>query len=146
MAVDEGFLQVLALDLSDARGLAYRFVALQAVVTLLVAGASLALAGPRAATSALLGGGISTAGSLAMALVAFRRPVGANGLLMLTALLVGEFTKLLVVVALFVVVLTLMKVSPVPMFSAYVATFLVYWVVFAGLKGGADQPSGREMR
>jgi ATP synthase protein I len=92
---------------------------------------SLALSGPRAAASALLGGGISTAGSLAMALVAFNRATAANGLLMLTALLVGEATKLLVVVVLFVVVLTLMKVSPVPMFSAYVATFLVYWVVFA---------------
>jgi ATP synthase protein I len=130
-----GLWQVLALDLSDARGLAYRFVALQAVVTLLAAAVSLVLAGKQAAASALLGGGISTAGSLAMALVAFRRAVGANGLLMLAALLIGEATKLLVVVALFVVVLTLMKVSPVPMFSAYVATFLVYWVVFASLKG-----------
>lgn len=132
---------MLALDLSDARGLAYRFVALQAVVTLLVAVVSLALSGPWAAASALLGGGISTAGSLTMALVAFNRATAANGLLMLTALLVGEATKLLVVMVLFVVVLTLMKVSPVPMFSAYVATFLVYWVVFASRRGGANQQS-----
>jgi ATP synthase protein I len=137
-----GLQQVLALDLDDARRLAFRFVVLQAVVTLLVAVVSFGLAGQRAAASALLGGGISTAGSLAMALVVFRRAVGANALLMLTALLVGEATKLLVVVALFVVVLTLMKVSPVPMLSAYVATFLVYWVVFASLRGGANQPSG----
>jgi ATP synthase protein I len=137
---------VLALDLSDARGLAYRFVLAQAAVTLLAAAASLVLAGRQAAWSALLGGGISTAGSLAMALVAFRRTTGANGVLMLAALLVGEATKLLVVVALFVVVLTLMKVSPVPMFSAYVATFLVYWVVFASRRRDANPPSGQEMR
>jgi ATP synthase protein I len=137
---------VLALDLDDARGLAYRFVLLQAVVTLLAAAVSLGVAGKQAAASALLGGGISTAGSLAMALVAFRRTAGANGLLMLAALLVGEATKLFVVVALFVVVLTLMKVAPVPMFSTYVATFLVYWVVFASRRRDASPPSGREMR
>ena len=81
-----------------------------------------------------------------MALVAFRRRTGLNALQMLMALLVGEAAKFLVIVGLFVVVLTLMKVSPVPMFIAYVATFFVYWVAFAGQwRGRANAISGREM-
>jgi ATP synthase protein I len=127
----------VTMELPDVRRLALRFVRAQAAVTLFVAAASLALGGPRAALSALLGGGISTAGSLAMALVAFRRDMPANALLMLTGLAVGEAAKLFVVVMLFVLVFTLMKISPIPMFSAYVATFLVYWWVFVGLRSGS---------
>ncbi|HTX24168.1 MAG TPA: ATP synthase subunit I [Steroidobacteraceae bacterium] len=137
----------VTIELPDVRRLALRFVRAQALVTLLAAAACLALAGPRAAISALLGGGVSTAGSLAMALVAFRRDAPPNAVSMLAGLLVGEAAKLLVVVMLFVLVLTLMKVAPVPMLSAYVATFLVYWWVFTGERrasGGAL--SGREMR
>jgi len=133
--------------LPDVRRLALRFVRAQAGVTLLVTAASLAVAGPRAALSALLGGGISTAGSLAMALVAFRRDTPLNGLLMLAGLLAGEAAKLFVVVVLFVLVLTLMKVAPIPMFSAYVATFLVYWWMFPRHGGeSAGALSARGMR
>jgi F0F1-type ATP synthase assembly protein I len=129
------------------RRLALRFALGQAAVTLVVALVSYCVGGRGAALSALLGGGISTAGSVAMALVAFRRRNGVSALHMLMGLFVGEAAKLGVVVALFVVVLTLVKVSPAPLFSAYVATFLVYWVVFAGQRGGrADALSGREMR
>jgi ATP synthase protein I len=138
----------ITIELPNARQLALRFVRAQAAVTLLVAAASLALAGQRAALSALLGGAISTAGSLAMALVAFRRNAPANASLMLAGLLVGEVAKLFVVVMLFVLVLTLIKVLPVPMFSAYVATFLVYWLVFTDQRWrrSAGGLSGREMR
>lgn len=129
------------------RRLAFSFVLGQAAVTVVAGVLAWSIAGERAALSALLGGGISTAGSLAMALVAFRRRTGLNALQMLMALLVGEAAKFLVIVGLFVVVLTLMKVSPVPMFSAYVATFFVYWVAFAGQRRGrANALSGREMR
>jgi ATP synthase protein I len=129
------------------RRLAFSFVLGQAAVTVVAGVLAWGIAGEAAAVSALLGGGISTAGSLAMALIAFRRRTGLNALQMLTALLVGEAAKFLVIVGLFMVVLTLMKVSPVPMFSAYVATFFVYWVAFAGQwRGRANAISGREMR
>lgn len=129
------------------RRLAFSFVLGQAAVTVVAAVLAWSIAGQEAALSALLGGGISTVGSLAMALVAFRRGTGLSAVHMLTALLVGEAAKFLVIVGLFVVVLMLMKVSPVPMFSAYVATFFVYWVVFAGQwRGRALALSGREMR
>jgi ATP synthase protein I len=131
----------------NARRLALSFVLGQAAVSVVAGLLAWSIAGQEAALSALLGGGISTAGSLAMALVAFRRRTGLNALQMLMALLVGEAAKLLVIVALFGVVLTLMKVSPVPMLTTYVATFFVYWAAFAGQRGrSADALSGREMR
>jgi F0F1-type ATP synthase assembly protein I len=129
------------------RRLAFSFVLGQSAVSVDAGLLAWSIAGNQAALSALLGGGISTAGSLVMALVAFRRRIGLNALQMLTALLVGESAKFLVIVGLLVVVQTLMKVSPVPMLSAYVATFFVYWVVFAGQwRGRASALSGREMR
>ncbi len=129
----------------NARRLAFSCVLGQAAVSVVAGVLAWTIAGPEAALSALLGGGISTAGSLAMALVAFRRGSGASALQMLTALLVGEAAKFLVIVVLFVVVLMLMKVSPVPMLITYVATFFVYWAAFAGQRGGrANALSGRE--
>jgi F0F1-type ATP synthase assembly protein I len=40
----------------------------------------------------------------------------------------GEALKLAVVVVLFVVVLKVMRVAPLAMFTAFAATFLVYWI------------------
>jgi ATP synthase protein I len=131
----------------NARRLAFSFVLGQAAVSVVAGVLAWSIAGQEAALSALLGGGISTAGSLVMAMVAFRRRTGVNALQMLMALLVGEAAKFLVIVALFVVVLTLMKVSPVPMLTTYVATFFVYWAAFAGQRrASAEALSGREMR
>jgi ATP synthase protein I len=131
----------------NARRLAFSCVLGQAAVSVVAGVLAWSIAGQKAALSALLGGGISTAGSLAMAVVAFRRRPGVNGVQMLAALLAGEAAKFLVIVVLFVVVLMLMKVSPVPMLITYVATFFVYWAAFAGQgRGRADAVSGREMR
>ncbi|HEU5443769.1 MAG TPA: hypothetical protein VFU61_08075, partial [Steroidobacteraceae bacterium] len=82
------------------RRLAFSFVLGQAAVSVVAGVLAWSIAGEQAALSALLGGGISTAGSLAMALVAFRRRIGLNALQMLTALLVGESAKFLVIVGL----------------------------------------------
>ncbi len=136
----------LTIELASARQLAFRFVLAQVAVTLLVAAASLALAGKLAASSALLGGGISAAGTVAMALIAVRLGTGASAPSMLAALLLGEATKLVVVVAMFVAVLTLVKVSPAPMLTAYVGTFLVYWIVLVGPRRRESTMSRREMR
>lgn len=103
----------------------------QMVVTVLVAVASLAVAGPRAGWSAVVGGGASALASLAMALLAFGRLSGSSAERMLLAFLVGELAKIVVVIAVLVLALAFMKVNPVALISAYVATFLVYWVVLA---------------
>ena len=127
-----------AIDLRGARRLALSVVLAQAGVTAAAALVSLAVAGTLAGYSALLGGGISTLASLAMALVAFGRGTSASAERALLAFYAAEAVKLAVVVAAFVVVLRLIKVSPAAMLVAYGATFAVYWVVLARslMRGG----------
>ncbi len=120
-----------SIDLPHARVLAFRCARAQAVTTLLVAAVALAVAGPRAAASALVGGGASTLASVVMALLAFGRLSGSGAERMLLAFYLGEIAKITVVIVALVVALLLMKVNAAAMISAYVATFLVYWVVLA---------------
>lgn len=122
---------MVAIDLPNARRLAFGVVLGQAVVTGIVALVSFAMAGSAGAQSALLGGGISALGSLGMAVVAFGRAGPASAQSAVTAFYVGEAVKLALVIVLFIWVLKVMKVSPLPLFAAYMATFLVYWVVLA---------------
>ena len=120
-----------SIDLPHARVLAFRCARAQAVTTLLVAAVALAAAGPRAAASGIVGGGASTLASVVMALLAFGRLSGSGAERMLLAFYLGEIAKITVVIVALVVALLLMKVNAVAMISAYVATFLVYWVVLA---------------
>ena len=122
---------MIAIDLPQARRLAFMCVRAQVVVTVLVAAVSLAVAGPRAAWSAVVGGGASTVGSVAMALLAFGRLSGSGAERMLLAFYVGEFAKIIAVIVVLVLALVFMKVNPVAMLAAFMATFLVYWVVLA---------------
>jgi len=123
--------QVVAIDLPAARRLAYSVVLGQAIVTVVAAAVSYGLAGPSGALSALLGGGISTLATLVMVALAFRRAVMADGQRIVSAFYAGEAAKLAVVVVLFVVVLKTMRVEPLPMLGAYIATFIVHWIVLA---------------
>jgi ATP synthase protein I len=137
---------VIAIDLPHARGLAFMCVRAQVVVTVLVAAVSLVIAGPRAAGSALIGGGASTLASVAMALLAFGRLAGSSAERMLLAFYLGEIAKITVVIVALVLALLFIKVNPAAMISAYVATFLVYWVVLArALWSGrtAPQPAAK---
>ena len=118
-----------AIDLPHARRLAFGVVLGQAVVTAVVALGALWLAGRVAAVSALLGGGIATAGSLAMAGVGLGGVAPGSAQRALSAFYIGEAVKLAVVIALFVVVLKWVKVAPLAMLAAFAATFLVYWIV-----------------
>lgn len=122
---------MVAVDLPNARRLAFSVVAGQAAVTVLFALASFLIAGSNAALSALIGGGIGTLASLVMALIAFGRGAGMDAQRVMRAFYVGEAAKLGVVIVLFVIVLKAMKVSPGALFGAYVATFFVYWVALA---------------
>ena len=131
-----------AIDLPHARRLAFMCVRAQVVVTGLVAAVSAALAGPHAAWSALIGGGASALASLVMALLAFGRWAGSGAERMLLAFYLGELAKITVVIVVLVLALLFMKVNPAAMISAYVATFLVYWVVLArALWSGRTAPA-----
>jgi ATP synthase protein I len=133
---------VSVIDLSRARRLAFGVVLGQAGVTVIAALCAWIVAGRLAAVSALAGGGIATAGSLAMAGLVFGGKGSAARAL--SAFYVGEAVKLAVVVVLFVVVLRVMRVAPLAMFAAFAATFLVYWIALlralpamSGTRGGA---------
>lgn len=129
-----------AIDLPKARRLAFSLVLGQAAVTGVAGLLAFGLAGGRAALSALLGGGISTVASLVMVVLSFARSTGADAQRALAAFYAGEAAKIAVAVALFVVVLKTMKVVPLALLGAYMATFLVYWAALAsalpGLRGG----------
>ncbi|MGQ0833779.1 MAG: ATP synthase subunit I [Gammaproteobacteria bacterium] len=137
---------MVAVDLPNARRLAFSVVAGQAVVTLIFALASFAIAGSKAALSALLGGGIGTLASLVMALLAFGRSAGTDPQRIVRAFYLGEAAKLGLMVVLFAVVLKAMKVSPAALFGAYVATFFVYWIALANALPplGGRPPPGRK--
>jgi ATP synthase protein I len=124
-------MNVVSIDASQARRMAYSIVLWQAVTTGVVALTSWVVADGLAAMSALLGGGISTLASLAMAVLAFRASAVAGAMSAVRAFFVGEAAKLATVIVLFTVVLRTMKVSPLAMFAAYLATFFVYWVALA---------------
>jgi ATP synthase protein I len=132
---------VIAIDLALARRLALSVVLGQAAVTAICVLAAWLIADSRAALSAALGGGISTAASLAMALLGFGRGSSADPQRAVRSFFVGETAKIAVMIVLFVAVLKTMKVVPLAMLGAYLATFFVFWVALANalppLGGGA---------
>jgi ATP synthase protein I len=133
---------VIAIDLPNPRRLALSVVLGQVAVTMICALASWALADLHAAISALLGGGISSAASLAMALVGFGKRAATDPQRAIRAFFGGEAAKVAVVIVLFVVVLKTMKVVPLAMLGAYIATFVVFWfLLFVG--GGSVAISRR---
>jgi ATP synthase protein I len=119
---------VLAIDLPQARRLAFGVVLGQALVSVTAALCAWAIAGTSAGWSALIGGGIATAGSLAMAALVFGAATANRPERMLGRFYLGEAAKVALVIVLFVVVLKSMSVVPLAMFAAFAATYLVYWI------------------
>jgi ATP synthase protein I len=132
----------LAMSYPNPRRLALGVALGQAVVALIAALLCWVIADFRAALSAALGGGISSAASLVMALLSFGKEAATDPLRAIRAFFVGEAAKVTVVIVLFVVVLRTMKVVPLAMLGAYIATFIVFWVALAnGLSGGGVPPT-----
>lgn len=126
-------------DLPDARHpclaakrLAFGVVRGQAAITLVAALAGWLLGGGHVGVSAAFGGAIGTVASLGMALMAFRGTSGpASAARILGTFYAGEMVKVAIAIVSFIVVLKLTGASPLPMFGAYMATFVVYWIVLA---------------
>jgi F0F1-type ATP synthase assembly protein I len=133
---------VVSIDASQARRMAYSIVIWQAVTTVVAALASWMIADGLAARSALIGGGVGTLASLALAVLAFRPSAVRDAMSAVRAFFVGEAAKLATVIVLCIVVLRTMKVSPLAMFAAYVATFFVYWVALANALPTLGSPRG----
>ena len=128
---------VIAIDLPNPRRLALSVVLGQAVVTLICALVSFGIAGSHAAMSALLGGGISSLASLAMAMVGFGKQAATDPQRAIRAFFAGEAAKVAVVIVLFVVVLKTMKVVPLAMLGSYIATFFVFGLLLFDGRGRA---------
>jgi len=140
---------LISIDMPNPRRLALGVALGQAVVALAAALVSWAIADYRAALSAALGGGISSVASLVMALLSFSKQATTDPLRAVRAFFVGEAAKVALVIVLFVVVLKTMKVVPLAMLGAYVATFFVFWVALARLslrdaRTDSSQPRANE--
>jgi F0F1-type ATP synthase assembly protein I len=122
----------VTIELPSARRLAFGVVLGQAAVTLAAALAGQVIGGVNDAVSALLGGGIGTVASLAMALIVFGGRAPRSGPQVLALFFLGELAKLVLMVALFIAAWHWMRPSPIATLAAYGATFLVYWVALAG--------------
>ena len=119
---------MLAIDLPQARRLAFGVVLGQALVSVSAALCAWGISGARAAWSALVGGGIATAGSLVMAALVFGAATAHQPGRVLGRFYLGEAAKVALVIVLFVVVLKSVPVAPLAMFAAFAATYLVYWI------------------
>ena len=120
-----------AIDLPNPRRLAFGVALGQAAVALVAALLCWAIEDSKAALSAVLGGGISSAASFVMALLSFSKEAATDPLRAVRAFFVGEAAKVTVVIVLFVVVFKTMKVVAPAMLGTYVATFFVFWVALA---------------
>jgi F0F1-type ATP synthase assembly protein I len=120
-----------AIDLPAARRLAFGVVRGQAAVTAAAALVGFALGGAHIALSAAYGGAIGTIASLGMALMAFGGKSPASPARILGTFYAGEIVKVALAIVLFILVLKLTGAAPLPMFAAYMATFIVYWIVLA---------------
>ena len=118
-------------EIPDARRVAYSIVLGQAAATAAVALICLPIFGTVSAWSAALGGAISTAASLGMVLLAFRRVSGNDPRRIAGGFYLGEALKLAVTVALFIWTFRTLKPSMGALFGGYIATLLVYWVALA---------------
>ena len=85
----------------------------------------------RSAVSALIGGSVGAAATLAQVLIGLRNSEGKEPQVVMRSFLRGSALKLVVTVVLFVWALRGHNLAPAPLFVTYVATFLVYWVALA---------------
>jgi ATP synthase protein I len=118
------------------KGTAWKIVAAQILVTLVLAMGLLLGVSVRSSYSALLGGGISTISSLYLVDRLFRFPEGTPPDRIIRAFYTGEAVKLFLVTALFAVAIVFLNVDFLFMLLAFIFTLPVYW--FALLMGAPD--------
>ncbi|HEY7378721.1 MAG TPA: ATP synthase subunit I [Steroidobacteraceae bacterium] len=112
----------------NASRAALRIALWQAVATLVIAGFFLVVSGGQWALSALAGGGIAVAASLAMIGIMFRGAQETDPRRVMTKLYAGEAVKLALTIVLFVGAIRFMHPAIAPLLIAYIATLPVYWL------------------
>jgi F0F1-type ATP synthase assembly protein I len=123
------------IDVSGARRAALMLVLAQVAATLILAVAFLVGSSARAAISALIGGGIGVAASLAMVFFMFRgAATDPRGVL--RSAYRGEAAKFGITVLLIVAALKNVELAVLPFFVTYAATLLVYWIALVKAPAG----------
>jgi len=111
-----------------AKQVTRKIIAIQLLVTLLIAMISLLLSDVHAAYSAVVGGGISTIVTLYFASKVFSARIGSPAAKIARAFYIGEVVKLLLTILLLSIALLWLHVSPLPLLLAYMAALLAYWL------------------
>jgi ATP synthase protein I len=121
-------------DFAAVRHQAFAVVVGQVVVAIGCALVAYALAQHDAslsARSALVGGGISAAATLAQVVVGLRSSAGKSPKEVMRGFYRGSAMKFVVTVLLFVLALRGHRLLPAPLFVTYALTFLIYWLALA---------------
>ncbi|MCB1821950.1 MAG: ATP synthase subunit I [Candidatus Competibacteraceae bacterium] len=111
-----------------AKQITRTIIAIQLLVTLLVAAISLALSDYRAAYSAVVGGGISALTTFYFASKVFSVRIGSPAAKVARAFYIGEVVKLLLTVLLLSAALLWLPIVPLPLLVAYIAALMAYWL------------------
>lgn len=113
--------------LSMGRPLALRFLLVQLLVALGLAFIWF-LSSPGAALAAGVGGMISVLGNAFFVFAMFRHAGAQRARSIATSLFVGEIGKLLIVITAFGFVFILTQLSPLPLFTGFIAVQSVFWI------------------
>ena len=111
----------------EIRRIAARILLAQAAATVAIAAVSFGVWGAAHALSALAGGGIGLLANLYMTLTVLR-PAGSAGSVV-GRLFVGQFVKVVLTVALFVIAARTAGTVWPPLLVTYVATLVAFWAV-----------------
>ncbi len=111
-----------------ARQAIQKIIAIQLLVTLLIAVIALIFSDIRAAYSAVIGGGISAVTTLYFASKVFSARIGSPAAKIARAFYIGEVGKLLLTIILLSAALLWLPVSPLPLLLAYMAALMAYWL------------------
>jgi ATP synthase protein I len=123
------------LGLQQGRRQAVAVVLGQGLLGAIVAIACLAVWGPRAGASALLGAGIGITATTLMAFAMLRHGEGASAQRVAWSFFSGWAVKVVFTLALLVLAFRSRNVDAMPLLGAYVATFFGYWFGVARLGG-----------
>lgn len=111
-----------------AKQVTQKIIAIQLLLTLLIAAAFFFFGSLRMGYSALIGGGVSTLATLYFASKVFSARVGAPAATVLRAFCLGMAIKLFLTIVLLGSALLWLDVSPLPLLLAYGAALMAYWL------------------
>lgn len=112
----------------DFRAEAFRVVAAQFAVAIIIPSGLFVFSGWRTAWSAFVGGAIATLASLYFAGVLYARRDDRSPRQFVRAFYVGESLKILITAGLFWVAIAWLKVSFLPAFATYIVALMAYWL------------------